>query len=93
MKNSELLDTYYSLYDIFEEIGVIADAMKDLGLTTKTRCSLIQHMEFTRLWNIESELNQLYDIPIRTLRAYRIKREKIGQQSTIYDFQRDDENE
>jgi hypothetical protein len=93
MKNSELLDTYYSLYDIFEEIGVIADAMKDLGLTTKTRCSLIQHMEFTRLWNIESELNQLYDMPIKTLVAYRLRKDKIGQQTSIYDFLKDDENE
>ena len=85
MKN-ELLDIYYDLYDIFEDVELIADAIKDLSYTTQSRCNILRHLEFTRLWNLDSELNQLYDMQIKTLKLYKFQKEKKGQQSSIYDF-------
>ena len=70
MKN-ELLDIYYDLYDIFEDVELIADAIKDLSYTTQSRCNILRHLEFTRLWNLDSELNQLYDMQIKTLKLSR----------------------
>lgn len=86
MNNGEYLEVYYDLYDIFQDIPMIADAMIELGLTSSTRCMLIQNMEYTRLHNVASELDQLYDMPMKTLIAFKSRKEKKGKQTDICDF-------
>lgn len=86
MERKELIGTYYDLYDLLGEIETVADALKELTLTTKSRGSIIQNLEHLRLWHLESEMNQLYDMPMHTLKAFRLKWHSAGMQSTLYDF-------
>ena len=82
----ELLSTYYDLYEILGSIETVADALKELQDVRICRSGLIGHLEATRLYHVEQELNNLYDTDIRVLRAFRIKCMKRGTQTTLEDF-------
>jgi len=61
IKQSKLLDIYYDLYDITEDIDLLADAIKELTDCKMTRSYTKQNLVFTRLWNLESALLYLND--------------------------------
>lgn len=69
------LDIYYDLAYIFDDnIEIVADAIKELTLTNKRRSVILTNLELLRLNTLVSELDQLYNININTLREFRDKK-------------------
>lgn len=72
MKKSELIDTYYSLYEILDHNEMIAEAMKELCKSKSKKSEILNSLESLRLHHIENELIYLYeDISMTTLECYK----------------------
>lgn len=81
-----LLDTYYDLFEIFESIEVLAMALKELQGVKMCRSAVIGHLEATRLYHFDLELNALYDMKMDDLKRFKTKCLKCGTQLDIYYF-------
>ena len=67
-----LINIYYDLSEVFnDDIEIMVQAIHDLTATSYKRCDIREKLECLNLNTIESELNQLYDINISTLRKFR----------------------
>ena len=90
MNKSDLIQTYYDLFEILDDVDLFTDALKYFT-KSELRWSIIKsHLEFLRLHNIEKELNSLYDMKMNELKEYKIKYElaqkEQGYQTTLEDF-------
>ena len=85
MKDIDIIDIYYDLYSIFGSIEVLAMALKELTGVKVCRSAVIGHLEATRLYHFEVELNALYDTDIRVLRAFRDKHS-----ASLFDYEGDE---
>lgn len=90
MQHSELLDTYYSLYSIFDSMDILVDAIRELTPTNKTKSCILTNLECARVWNLDYELNTLYDLKMDVLRDFKLqcylRQKKCGYQLTILDL-------
>ena len=93
-KNSELINLYYSLYDVLNDDKLFIDAIKHFTKTTKFKSALAVQLENLRLLKIEEELTMLaYDVSVGELEAF-AKRWKLmhkakkmrSYQSNLFDF-------
>jgi len=82
-----IISIYYDLSAIFDDdLNMMVDAIKELTKTKEKRSVILNNMEFLRLHNIEEELNNLYDVKVKVLKAFRLRYIKRNKQTTIYDF-------
>jgi hypothetical protein len=82
----DILQIYYDLFDIFESIETLTEALKQLEGVKMSRCAIISHLENTRLKHFNQELNNLYDTDMRVLKAFKLKCKERGYQTTLEDF-------
>ena len=86
MPKNDLLETYYDLFDLFGSIEVLAVALKELQGVKMCKSMVIGHLEETRLYHFDLQLNSLYDMPMDDLRKFRVKCLAHGTQLDIWDF-------
>lgn len=92
-KNNQLVNIYYDLYNVLDDDNLFIDAIKHFTKTPKFKSAILVQLENLRMLKLEDELNQLYDLPLNTLKDYAIKwklRNKAKMvkkyQSNIFDF-------
>ncbi|MDD3443165.1 MAG: hypothetical protein PHW89_07875 [Sulfurimonas denitrificans] len=81
----ELLYIYYDIFDIIDDIEAIADAIIQYCYGTHKRDDIIEWLEMTKLHNLETELNFLYDMPMWKLREFKSVWDK--KRLTLFDFE------
>lgn len=86
MKN-ELLDIYYDLSELFDDNDeVLISALMKYGKCKYKRSIIRMCLSNLKLSILSESINELYDTDIRVIRAYKLREEKIGLQSSIFDF-------
>lgn len=92
-KNNELVNIYYDLYNVLDDDNLFIDAIKHFTKTPKFKSAILVQLENLRMLKLEDELNQLYDLPLNTLKDYAMRwklRNKAKMvkkyQSSIFDF-------
>ena len=92
-KNNQLVNIYYDLFEHLDSMDLFVDAIKHFTKTPKFKSAILVQLENLRMLKLEDELNQLYDLPLNTLKDYAMKwklRNKARMvnryQSNIFDF-------
>lgn len=92
-KNNELVNIYYDLYSVLDNDQLFIDAIKHFTKTPKFKSAILVQLENLRMLKLEDELNQLYDLPLNTLKDYAMRwklRNKAKMvkkyQSSMFDF-------
>lgn len=92
-KNNELVNIYYDLYNVLDDDNLFIDAIKHFTKTPKFKSAILVQLENLRMLKLEDELNQLYDLPLNTLKDYAMRwklrnKAKLVKkyQSNIFDF-------
>ena len=92
-KNNQLVNIYYDLFEYLDDMDLFVDAIKHFTKTPKFKSAILVQLENLRMLKLEDELNQLYDLPLNTLKDYAMKwklRNKARMinryQSNIFDF-------
>ena len=92
-KNNQLVNIYYDLFEYLDSMELFIDAIKYFTKTPKFKSAILVQLENLRMLKIEDELNQLYDLPLNTLKDYAMRwklRNKAKMvkkyQSNIFDF-------
>jgi len=83
----QLIDVYYDLSLIMQDdLDILVDAIKEYTGSTKMKLEIKRRLEKLSLSSLEAELNDLYDVDLKVLKKYCFNRQKIGTQTSIYDF-------
>lgn len=92
-KNNELVNIYYDLYNVLDDMELFIDAIKHFTKTPKFKSAILVQLENLRMLKLEDELNMLYDLPLNTLKDYAMRwklrnkaKEVKKYQSSIFDF-------
>jgi len=88
MKKSELIDIYYFLFDVVDDIDMFTDLIKEKTDTKLTKAKIKSNLEYLNLNKLDSELNIIYDMKMEDLkkfkRVYMLKNEML--QSSMEDL-------
>ena len=70
MKKSELIDIYYFLFDVVDDIDMFTDLIKEKTDTKLTKAKIKSNLEYLNLNKLDSELNIIYDMKMEDLKKY-----------------------
>ena len=88
MKKSELIDIYYFLFDVVDDIDMFTDLIKEKTDTKLTKAKIKSNLEYLNLNKLDSELNIIYDMKMEDLkkfkRVYMLKNEMLQSSMDLF---------
>lgn len=88
MKKSELIDIYYFLFDVVDDVDMFTDLIKEKTDTKLTKAKIKSNLEYLNLNKLDSELNIIYDMKMEDLkkfkRVYMLKNEMLQSSMDLF---------
>lgn len=88
MKKSELINIYYFLFDIIDDVDMFTDLIKEKTNTKLPKAKIKSNLEYLNLNKLDSELNIIYDMKMEDLkkfkRVYMLKNEMLQSSMDLF---------